>query len=232
MWGLNMIIDGFEKLTLLDYPGHMACIIFTRGCNFSCSYCQNSSLIKHSSAKGLISEEEVLDYLTLRKNVLDGIVISGGEPTLQVDLIGFIKRVKELKLKVKLDTNGSNPKLIKRLIDEGLVDYVAMDIKHDLDKYEIVSKCKINKKFIEESIKVLKNSNIDYEFRTTIIKEYHSIKDIEKIIKLVGNSKYYIQNFKLSDDVLDKSLTSFTEEELKEIQAKFKEKSNVFIRGL
>ena len=147
-----MIIDGFNKLTLLDYPNNIACIIFTRGCNFNCSYCQNSSLIPNRKDKGIISEDEVLKYLKSRVKILDGIVISGGEPTLQLGLISFIKKVKELGLKVKLDTNGTNPKVIKYLLDNKLVDYIAMDIKNDLENYEIVNKCKSNINKIKESI--------------------------------------------------------------------------------
>ncbi len=227
-----MIIDGFDKLTLLDYPGHVACIIFTRGCNFRCSYCQNSSLILHKKEKGNFSEEEILDYLNLRKNVLDGIVISGGEPTVQPELINFIKKVKAIGLKVKLDTNGSNPKVLKELVSNKLVDYVAMDIKNSLDKYEIVAKCKVNEKALKESIKILKNGSVDYEFRTTLIKNYHTIDDVKSIYKLVKGSKYYIQNFKMSDDVLDKNLIGFEADELEKIKAIFKNEKNVEIRGL
>ncbi len=227
-----MIIDGFDKLTLLDYPGYIACIIFTRGCNFSCSYCQNSSLIKHKSESGLIKEEEIIDYLNLRKNVLDGIVISGGEPTVQKGLVDFIRKIKTLNIKVKLDTNGSNPTVLKQLIDENLIDYVAMDIKNDFKNYEKVTKSVVNVENIKKSIEILKKGKIDYEFRTTIIKEYHSLDSILEILKIVGDSKYYIQNFKMSDLVMDKTLHGFSEEELKEIRKKLKNYKNVFMRDL
>lgn len=227
-----MIIDGFERLTLLDYPEHIACIIFTRGCNLRCSYCQNSSLMLLKKTPGNVSEEEVLDYLQKRKNVLDGIVISGGEPTVQKGLIDFIKKVKAIGLKVKLDTNGFNPKVLKEVLDQNLVDYVAMDIKHSFKHYENIAKCKVNTKLLEESIKLLKNSGIDYEFRTTIIKNYHTIDDIKEIVKIVSGSKYYIQNFKMSDDVLDKDLIGFSETELKEIKRIFKGEKNVTMRDL
>ena len=227
-----MTIDGFNKLTLLDYPGHVACIIFTRGCNYKCSYCQNSSLVLHRKEKGLIDENEVLDYLLKRKNMLDGIVISGGEPTIQVGLIDFIKKVKAIGLKVKLDTNGSNPMVLKELLDDNLVDYVAMDIKHRLKDYEVVIKSKVDSKRLKESIELLKKSKIDFEFRTTLIKNYHTIEDIKEILKIVGDSKYYIQNFKLSEDVQNKSLIGFAEAELREIKERFKDEKNVEIRGL
>jgi pyruvate formate lyase activating enzyme len=189
-------------------------------------------LILHKKEKGRIDENEVLDYLLKRKNMLDGIVISGGEPTIQKGLIDFIKKVKKIGLKVKLDTNGSNPMVLKELLDENLVDYVAMDIKHSLKDYEVVTKCKVKEKDLKESIKLLKESKIDFEFRTTLIKNYHTVEDIKEILKLVGDSKYYIQNFKLSEDVPDKNLFGFTESELKEIKEIFKDEKNVEIRGL
>ena len=228
-----MIISGFEKLTLLDYPGKLACIIFTQGCNFKCSYCQNSDLLECNNIK-LISEEEIFAYLEKRKNVLDGIVISGGEPTIQKGLSQFIKRVKELGLLVKLDTNGSNPNIIQKLIDEKLVDYIAMDIKNVFDKYSDVIKINANLDKIRKSIGILKKSDVDHEFRTTIIKNFHNINNILDICKYLGNcEKFYIQNFEDSDGVIDKSLKSFTKEELIDIQNKINKKfNNVRVRGL
>ena len=227
-----MIIDGFNKLTLLDYPGHVACIIFTRGCNFKCEYCHNSGFIENDKRPGLFSEEEVLEYLKERKKTLEGIVISGGEPTIQKDLDKFIRKVKELGYKVKLDTNGSNPVILKRLLDENLLDYVAMDIKNTLDDYGKVSFVKTKKESLKESINLLKKSKIDYEFRTTIFKEIHDINKIKDILKLVGNSKYYIQNFNLSENVKNKFLHGFSKEELKEIKERLNNYPNVEIRGL
>lgn len=228
-----MTIDGLQKVTLLDYPNHIACIIFTRGCNYACSYCQNSSLIHATKEEGLIKEEEVLKYLEKRRNILEGIVISGGEATLQKDLKEFCAKAKSLGYKLKLDTNGSNPKVLKDLIDNNLLDYVAMDIKNSTEKYEIITKCKVNINMIKESINILKNSNIDYEFRTTIIKEYHSLEDIINIAKMVGSSKYYIQNFNQSDDVIDKTLHGFTDIELINIKKILSSAGiNIDIRGI
>lgn len=227
-----MIIDGFEKLTLLDYPGHLACMIFTRGCNFKCPYCQNSSLIRYNKNPGKFSEEEILEFLNTRKGKLEGLVISGGEPTIQKGLIEFIKKVKELGFKVKLDTNGSNPKILKELINNKLVDYVAMDIKNDIDNYEMVTDCKVNTKAIKESIDILLKSKIDHEFRTTIMKECHKITNLKNILDLVKKDKYYIQNFKASDDVIDKSLSSLTTEELKMIKDELRDHENVILRDL
>ena len=227
-----MIIDGFEQLTLLDYPEHLACMIFTRGCNFKCPYCQNSSLIRYNKEPGKFSEEEILEFLKTRKGKLEGIVISGGEPTIQKGLVDFIKKVKELGFLVKLDTNGSNPKVLKELLDNNLVDYIAMDIKNDLEDYELVTDCKVNIKAIKESINLISNSKIDYEFRTTIMKECHKLANLKKIIELIKNNKYYIQNFEVSDDVINKSLSSFTTEELKGIENELHDHSNVILRNL
>src|SRR5574344_324994 len=219
-----MTISGLEKLTLLDYPQKLACIIFTQGCNFKCPFCQNSPLIKFNKTN-LISEEEIFAYLNKRKNILDGVVISGGEPTMQSDLVEFIKKIKALKLKVKLDTNGFKPEVIENLLTNNLVDYIAMDIKNSLEKYFKTSGVKnIATENILTSINLIKNSHIDYEFRTTIIKEHHTLKDIESILNLIGDSKYFLQNFKNSENVIDKNLHGFSEDELKDLQNKLKVK--------
>ncbi len=227
-----MNIAGVQKVTLLDYPGKVACEIFTQGCNFECPFCQNSSLIPITNT-GEFSEEEIFEYLNLRKNILDGVVITGGEPTVQKDLKGFIKKIKDLGLLVKLDTNGGNPKVLQELIDEKLVDYVAMDIKNIFNKYNITAGKKINLDNIKKSIEILKASKIDYEFRTTIIKEMHSLDDIINICKLVGNAKYYLQNFEDSENVIDHSLHGFSREELLFIDKYLKDLfPNVEIRAL
>lgn len=227
-----MNIAGVQKVTLLDYPGKVACEIFTQGCNFECPFCQNSSLIPITNT-GEFSEEEIFEYLNLRKNILDGVVITGGEPTVQKDLKSFIKKIKNLGLLVKLDTNGGNPKVLQELIDEDLVDYVAMDIKNIFNKYNITAGKKINLDNIKKSIEILKASKIDYEFRTTIIKEMHSLDDIVSICKLVGNAKYYLQNFEDSENVIDHSLHGFSREELLFIDKYLKDLfPNVEIRAL
>lgn len=228
-----MKISGFSKLTLLDYPKTLACEIFTQGCNFKCPFCQNSPLIKNEDT-GLYSEEDVLNYLTKRKNILEGIVITGGEPTMQNDLIDFIKKVKVLGYKVKLDTNGFRPNIIEKLINANLVDYVAMDIKNSLEKYNTT--CGLKNMMIDnirKSINILKNSNIEHEFRTTIIKEYHTKEDILKILELVGDSNYYLQNFEMSENVIDKTLHGFTNIELLDMQHLIDiNHKNVTIRGI
>ena len=232
-----MIISGFSKLTLLDYPGTVSCEIFTQGCNLRCPFCQNSSLISMNRSfenNDEIEEEEVLAFLEKRKKVLDGIVITGGEPTMQKDLVSFIKKVKAIGYKVKLDTNGFRPNVLKELLDNNLVDYVAMDIKNSFEKYDMA--CGMKNLVIDnvkKSIELLKNSHIDHEFRTTIVKEYHTKEDILKILDVIGNSKYYLQNFELSDDVIDKSLHGFSDYELLEMENVLNLKyNNIEVRGI
>lgn len=228
-----MIISGFQKLTLLDYPNKLASIVFTQGCNFKCAYCQNSDLLGIKT-EGLIDEKEIFDYLEKRKKVLDGVVITGGEPTIQPNLTLFIQRVKDLGLKVKLDTNGSNPEVIKKLLKEDLIDYIAMDIKTDFDKYEDIIKINWNMDTIKKSIKLIKESTIEHEFRTTINKNDHTIEDLRRICEYLGSDEnYYIQNFEQSEYVLDKSLKQFSKDELMLIEKELKEEfPNVKVRGL
>ncbi len=228
-----MKISGFQKLTLLDFPEKVACIIFTQGCNFKCSYCQNSVLISQKCHEP-IPEDEIFEYLKKRKKVLDGVVISGGEPTIQKDLYEFIEKIKKMGFSVKLDTNGNNPIILKKLLDNNLLDYVAMDIKNIFSEYKEVAKINVNIDNIKESIKLLCNSNIPHEFRTTIIKNIHSIQNILEICSYFDKKeKIYIQNFEQSENVIDKKLVSFSHEELIELNNKIKERfPNVIFRNL
>ena len=223
-----MQISGIQKLTLTDYPGHVSCIVFTQGCNFRCPFCQNSALLPRKS--GLLDIEEVFTYIEKRKDILDGVVISGGEPTLQFHLIEFIMRIKKLGLKIKLDTNGYQYDVLKYLVDNKLIDYVAMDIKDDLNYYEkITGTKKIDVNIIKNSIELIKSSGIEHEFRTTIVKEYHDYNKINNLCSLVGNSKYFIQNYEDSGMILEKGLHGFSNEELLEISNKF---PNLKVRGI
>lgn len=223
-----MQISGLEKLTLTDFPGHVACIVFTQGCNFRCPFCQNSSLL--SKKDGLLDNEYVFEYIRKRSKILDGVVISGGEPTLQKDLAIFIKRIKQLGLKIKLDTNGYKYEILKSLIDDNLVDYIAMDIKDDLNYYEIITGMKkVDTELLKKSIDLIRNSGIDYEFRTTIVKEFHDDRKINSLCILLGNSNYYLQNYEDSGMILKEGLHGFTNEELSEISMKF---PNLKIRGI
>jgi pyruvate formate lyase activating enzyme len=190
-----MIIKGLQEFTLIDYPKKVACTIFTFGCNFRCKYCHNPELVFNNGTPE-IPEEEILKFLDERKDFLDGICITGGEPTLHKDLPEFIFKIKKFGLLVKLDTNGTNPEMLKKLTKNKLVDYVAMDIKAPLEKYEKVVGVKVNKKKIQESVNVIRNSGLEYEFRSTILPALHSKEDLIKIGEwLKGSKKFCIQNF-------------------------------------
>ncbi|MFA6796044.1 MAG: anaerobic ribonucleoside-triphosphate reductase activating protein [Bacilli bacterium] len=207
-----MEISGLQKLTLLDYPGELACTIFTRGCNFTCPFCHNSSLVLLNEKRaGLIPTKEILDFLKNRRGKIDGVCITGGEPLVQADLKDFIKDVRSLGYKVKLDTNGYSPDKLKELIDEDLLDYVAMDIKNSFSKYpETVGRKTIDIERIKRSIDIIKNSGIDYEFRTTAIKEYLTVNDFREIAKVLkGTKRYFIQNFIDSGSVIKSGLHGF-----------------------
>ena len=223
-----MRIGGFNKLTTQDFPGNLACIIFTSGCNFDCDYCYNRDLVESIAPE--IDQDEIFSYLEERKSMLDGVVISGGEPTIWDDLIPFIKKIREYGFKVKLDTNGYRPEVLKEIIDNKLVDYIAMDIKAIFNEYFKVIKKNIDTDKLLESIELIKKSNIDHEFRTTIIKGMHTIEDLDKMIDLVDGDPYYLQNFRMEDTVKAKKMEGFTEEELKDIKEYFKGKSNVTVR--
>ena len=193
-----MRISGLQKLTLLDFPNLVACTIFLPGCQFRCPFCQNSSLVLGLENRDEIDENDLFEYLKSRKGRLDGVCVTGGEPTLQSDLVEFISKIKNLGYKVKLDTNGYNPKVLKELIDLSLLDYVAMDIKNSLEKYPLtagVQNLKIQN--ILDSISILKESQIPYEFRTTVIKEFHNENDFLSIAKLIeGCENYYLQEYR------------------------------------
>lgn len=208
-----MIIGGLQKTSLLDFPEKIAAIVFTVGCNFRCGYCHNPELIN-----GEAKIEEVFEFLKTRQGKLDGVVITGGEPCLQKDLPEFIKQVKELGFAVKLDTNGSFPEMLEKVLPD--LDYVAMDIKAPLEKYSQIVNVDVDTSKILKSIEVLKNGGVDYEFRTTVVKSQLSFEDFEKIGQLIqGAPRYYLQRFEASK-ILDKSLENektYSTEEFKRI---------------
>jgi pyruvate formate lyase activating enzyme len=189
-----MEIAGLVKTSLIDFPGKITTVIFTQGCNFRCGFCHNPDLVPIK--KGKISEGEVLTFLSGRRNKIEGVVITGGEPVIQKDLVSFLEKIKKMGFLIKLDTNGSKVKTLKELIDKKLVDYVAMDVKGPLEKYPEIAKC-LNTKSVQESIKLLKKSKIDHEFRTTVLPCLHQMDDFNKIGKLLQGAKLYtIQNFR------------------------------------
>ena len=199
-----MKIGGIQKTSLLDYPDIISTIIWTIGCNFKCPFCYNKDIVLGNVS--LIPEKEVISFLEKRKGIIEGLVISGGEPLLQNDISEFCEKVKKLSYLIKIDTNGTNPKKLKDLIDKNLIDYVAMDIKAPKNKYEKLTNVKVNIKNIEESINILKNSKIDYEFRTTFVPELLTKNDIIEIARWLKNSKkFYLQQFKpISPMISDK----------------------------
>lgn len=214
------MINGFNKTTLLDYPGHLAATIFLGGCNFRCPFCHNASLVLTPESQPLISEDEIFATLNKRIGILEGVCITGGEPTLYAGLLDLIKQIKGLGFLVKLDTNGSNPNIISKLLEEKLIDYVAMDIKNSKEKYEATIGIKnINTDKISESISILLNSNIDYEFRTTVVKNFHKCSDFLSIGKWIDGAKsYYIQAFEDSGDLISDGLSGFSLSELKQFK--------------
>ena len=230
-----MNICGYQKTTLLDYPGHVAATIFTGGCNFRCPFCHNSDLILNPMPSNYISEEEILAFLNKRKNILSGICITGGEPTLHPDLSEFMKKVRSLGYKIKLDTNGYRPEVIADLLNRNLLDYIAMDIKAGHSNYIKVSGISnLNMKNIKKSISLIENAGIPYEFRTTVVKELHSEKDFLEITNMLSKeSPYFIQSFKDSGNVLTPGLSSCNIDELNNFLSIVKTKlSNASLRGI
>lgn len=211
-----MKINGFQKLTLLDFPEKMACIIFTSGCNFRCPFCHNASLVTHIDNTLDYTEEEIFGYLEKRKGLLEGVCISGGEPLLQPDIEEFIRKIKALGYAVKLDTNGSFPDKLIHLVKSGLIDYVAMDIKNCKEKYPLTSGCdKLDISDIERSVEFLLRDTVDYEFRTTVEDSLHTVEDIEKIADWIkGAKRYFIQNFNDSGDIIAENMNSVEKEKI------------------
>lgn len=215
-----MVISGLQKTTLIDYPGNIACTVFTYGCNFRCPFCHNPELVIKSPAK-VIEEREFFKFLKTRKNMLDGVVITGGEPFIHTDLLEFVKKIKNESFLVKIDTNGSFPERLEKLLKEKVVNYVAMDIKSGLEEYGNITGGFTDVKKILESIKILKNSNIDYEFRTTVVKGLHKKKNIEEIGKLLKGAKNFsLQNFKSGKSISNEfsKKNEFSKVELEEFE--------------
>ena len=211
-----MQIHGLQRLTLVDYPGHLAAILFTGACNFRCPFCQNASLVLHPESEPVISESEIFDYLSERKKMLDGVVVTGGEPTLQKDLIPFLHRLKDIGYLVKLDTNGYRPDVMRAAVEYGAVDYIAMDVKNSLDKYGMtVGIADFDVSPIKESLSYLLEGNVQYELRTTVVHELHSDEDFEKISQMCGGAaSYFLQTFSDAGDIIGKNLTPPSPEDM------------------
>lgn len=211
-----MKIYGLNKTTLLDYPGKVAATIFLGGCNFRCPFCQNSSLVLNPSAQPEIPVKEVLSFLKKRKGILDGVCITGGEPTLSPDLPELLQEIRTLEYPIKLDTNGTHPDLLKTLTEQNLIQMTAVDIKACPDNYPAL--CGLvhpELDAVKETVEFLKNGTLDYEFRTTVIRELHSEKDFIEIGQwLTGAKAYYLQAYRDSEEVLQPGFSSYTRKEL------------------
>jgi anaerobic ribonucleoside-triphosphate reductase activating protein len=211
-------IGGLQKLTLLDYPDKVACTIFLGGCNYKCPFCHNKDLVFMPEGFELYEVEEIMSYLNLRKGVLDGVVISGGEPLLQESTIDFIKEIKSLGYNIKLDTNGNYPDKLIYLLENGYVDYVAVDIKNSKEKYAQtigLNESAFDLSNIQKTISFLLKNDYDYEFRTTVVSEFHDLQDFEKIVKWIkGAKKYYLQPYRESENVIKKGLHTPTQKDM------------------
>lgn len=200
-----MKICGIQKVSLVDYPQHVATTIFTSGCNFACPFCHNAGLVKNEEP--VIDTNYILDYLSKRKNVIDGVCISGGEPTLQPDLEQFIITIKQMGFLVKLDTNGTNINLLKRLVDNKLLDYIAMDIKNSPSKYPLTAQYS-HFDNLQEVVEYIMTCGVPYEFRTTLVQGHHTLEDIISIGNLIRNAdNYYLQKFEDSGNCLTSGLS-------------------------
>ncbi len=212
-----MKICGLQKLSMVDYPGKIAATVFTGGCNLRCPFCHNALLVTRLPESPELEESEVLRFLDSRKKLLDAVVISGGEPLLQPDIPDFLRKVRDIGLPVKLDTNGCYPGVLEKLLAEKLIGYVAMDIKNSPEKYaQTVGRSHFDMGPIEKSCQLLRESGIDYEFRTTALREFHTLEDIRRIgTWLRGAPRYYLQNFVDSDNLIGAGLHGFSPEEMK-----------------
>ncbi len=228
-------IHGFNKLTLLDYPGKLACTIFLGHCNFRCPFCQNGGLVLSPDREPTVDTQEVLRTLRKRRGILEGVCVSGGEPTLAPELAEFITQIKQMGYAVKLDTNGSRPDVLKSLIEQKKIDYVAMDIKNCREKYSMTAGIShLDLAAIEESVQLLLSGVVDYEFRTTVARELHSEKDFREIGKwIAGCKRYFLQNYRESEQVISPVFSGYTREELEKFrELLLKDIYTVEIRGV
>ena len=220
-----MNIGGLQKISLIDYPGKICAILFTQGCNFRCPYCHNPELVDPDLFEKCIPEEDFFSFLEKRRGKLDAVSITGGEPTIQPDLVEFVERVKGMGYLVKIDTNGSRPEVLEKLIDRGLVDYIAMDVKAPLKRYREITKSNVKPDRIKQSIKVIMDSGVEYEFRTTVVKSLLNKNDLQKITNLIKDARLYVlQKFVPSKALDEKYLgeTPYSDEDLETMKEKLK----------
>jgi len=230
----RMKIGGLQKVSLIDYPEVICGVIFLQGCNFKCSYCHNPELVEPKLFGPCLEEKKVLKFLASRVGKLDAVSITGGEPTMQKDLIPFIKQIRKLGFAVKLDSNGSRPDVIKNLLDEKLLDFIAMDIKAPLEKYKSIVRASVDTQSIKESVKLILKSKIPHEFRTTVVKSHLTAKDILEIAKLISGAKRYALQKFVPTKTLDKKLLkekTWPDDELERIKIRLeKEIPSVIVR--
>ncbi len=227
-----MLIGGFQSTTLLDYPGHLACTVFTQGCNFRCPFCQNGSLVLPEKFDTPFTEEDILARIRKRSGIYEGVCVSGGEPTNQPDLAEFLKKIKDMGLLVKLDSNGTRPEILKQLYEDSLIDMIAMDIKASPAQFaEVCGLGKVDSSFAgkllektTESIEFIMNCGIEYEFRTTLVKGLHDISQTEAMAKQISGAKaYFLQSYTDSELIInklsgnEKQFESFSSDELNDI---------------
>lgn len=226
---LKYDIKGFHKVSFVDYPGKMAAVLFVGGCNFACPYCHNASILK-GDQDAISWEDTIKPYLIKRQKLLDGVVVSGGEPSLHPWVLNLMADLKSLGYAIKLDTNGSHPGFIKQAVEKGLVDYIAMDIKSPLHKYEKVCRCHVDNDLIRTSIQYIMQSEVDYQFRTTVVPTLIELNDIKEIIKEIKGAKCYaLQQFKPVETMLDKNLLDIKPYSLESIQP-LKEQADQYIQ--
>lgn len=228
-----MRISGLQKNTLLDYPGKVACTVFLSGCNLRCPFCHNASLVVRP-AENVMEEDEFFAFLRKRKGILDGVCVTGGEPTLRSGLPEFIAKIKAMGYLVKLDTNGTNPEMLKKLISDGLLDYVAMDIKNAPSRYAQICGGVDVLETVRKSAALLMNGPVDYEFRTTCVKPYHDENAMGEIGRwLAGAKQYYLQKFVDSGDLIGTNVSELSKEEMEALrQAVLPYIENTHLRGI
>jgi len=230
-----MLLGGLQKLTLIDYPGKVAMTVFTVGCNFRCPFCHNPELVfpDFGGATGSILEKEFFDFLKIRQEKIDGVCITGGEPTIQKDILEFMKKIKELGFLVKLDTNGSRPDVLKKALDQNLVDFVAMDIKNCLEKYNLTNGTETDLERIKLSVEMIKNSRKEYEFRTTVVPGLHTKEDFDRIGEwLKGSKNYALQEYRNEGKILDEKFGEKIKSKPKLDLEKIKKKLNKYFNKI
>ncbi|HBH87610.1 MAG TPA: anaerobic ribonucleoside-triphosphate reductase activating protein [Syntrophaceae bacterium] len=229
-----MKIGALQKVSLIDYPGEICAIVFTQGCNFRCPYCHNPELVNPELYNERLPEEVIFSFLAKRKGKIDAVTITGGEPTIQHGLIDFVKRVRKKGYSIKIDTNGSNPEVIDKLLSMKLLDYIAMDIKSPAEKHKIVTRSQINFDTIKQTIELIMKSGIPYEFRTTALKKLLEENDILDIASLIKNARLYVLQQFIPSKVLDRGFIkyeSYSRDELESLSKKIAQRiANILIR--